>query len=104
MFTKHKIRTNQELTNMLLYCRVIDIAKLTFIFSVIAILLAKYITFSTYELFHVVIVLFLLSSSINLFFHIFTLKRYPKGGVIDKPFDASIWDLYQIKALDITDK
>ncbi len=104
MFTKHKIHTNQELTNMLLYCRIIDIAKFTFIFSVIAILLAKYITFSTYELFHVVIVLFLLSSSINLFFHIVTLKRYPKGGVINKPFDVSIWDLYKIKALDITDK
>lgn len=104
MFTKHKIHTNQELTNMLLYCRIVDIAKFTFIFSVIAILLAKHITFSTDELFHVVIVLFLLSSSINLFFHIVTLKRYPKGGVINKPFDVSIWDLYKIKALDITDK
>ena len=104
MFKKHKIQTNQQLTNMLLYCRVIDIAKLTFIFSVIAILLAKYITFSTYDLFHVVIALFLLSSSINLFFHIVSLKRYPKDGLIHKPFVASVWDLYKIKALDLTDK
>lgn len=103
MFKVHRIKTNQELTNLLLYCRVIDIAKITFIFSIISILLSKYINLSTYELFHVVIAIFLLSTLINLFFHNAILKRYPTGGVIAKPFDASIWELYQIKALDITD-
>jgi hypothetical protein len=104
MFKKHLISTNEELTNMLMYCRVIDIAKQTFIFSVLAMLLSKYIPFTTHELFYVVIGLFILSTLVNILFHNESLKRYPKRGVIAKPFEASVWELYQIKAIDITDK
>lgn len=104
MFKTYTISTNEELTNLLLYCRVIDIGKVTFIFSVLAILSSKYLPFTTHDLFYVVIGIFILTTLLNIFFHNETLKKYPKKDVINKPFEASIWELYITKAIDVADK